>query len=101
MIGLGQWLADNQVSAAFTTQHILPMGAAIWSVPAAQMLDFPIAAFARFFYNHGLLKIRNRPKWRTVVNGSRSYVQRIIEDFAGTVRSSSKTETRHSDSQRN
>ncbi len=83
---LAEWLNQSGYSEDFAQRHILPMGAAIWSVPAAQMMDFPIVAFARFFQNHGLLKIRNRPKWRTVVNGSRNYIAKIIADFSGTVR---------------
>jgi predicted NAD/FAD-binding protein len=76
---LGAWLAEKGYSRAFIDRHIIPMGAAIWSTPADQMLDFPAAAFARFFDNHGLLKARNRPAWRTVSGGSREYVKRIIK----------------------
>ncbi|MGI9424028.1 MAG: NAD(P)/FAD-dependent oxidoreductase [Hyphomicrobiaceae bacterium] len=85
-ISLGQWLMDNNFSTDFTARHILPMGAAIWSVPAAQMAAFPAAAFARFFSNHGLLKVRDRPKWRTICDGSRRYVAQLLKDFKGTVR---------------
>ena len=83
---LADWLKKSGYSRDFAERHILPMGAAIWSVPAAQMMDFPIAAFARFFENHGLLKIRNRPKWRTVIGGSCNYVAKILADFDGTLR---------------
>lgn len=75
---LGEYLAANGYSEAFVSRHILPMAAAIWSTPSAQVLDFPLAAFARFFANHGLLQVRNRPQWRTVVGGSREYVRRIL-----------------------
>jgi len=83
---LAEWLHRSGYSEDFAKRHILPMGAAIWSVPAAQMMDFPIISFARFFQNHGLLKIRNRPKWRTVSKGSSNYVAKIMADFGGTVR---------------
>jgi len=56
------------------------MGAAIWSTPANEMLAFPAASFARFFANHGLLQVRNRPQWRTVVGGSRTYVAKVAAD---------------------
>ncbi|MEO1206242.1 MAG: FAD-dependent oxidoreductase [Pseudomonadota bacterium] len=77
---LGQWLDQNGYSSAFTKRHILPMAAAIWSAPADRMLEFPIAAFARFFGNHGLLQVADRPAWRTVRGGSREYVSRIRND---------------------
>ncbi|MGI9522504.1 MAG: NAD(P)/FAD-dependent oxidoreductase [Hyphomicrobiaceae bacterium] len=83
---LGDWLQSNRYSKEFVTRHILPMGAAIWSVPAEQMLAFPVASFARFFSNHGLLKIRNRPKWRTIPNGSRAYVRRIAKNINGVIK---------------
>jgi uncharacterized protein len=76
---LADWLSERRYSRAFVERHIRPMAAAIWSTPSREVLDFPAAAFARFFANHGLLQIRNRPQWRTVVGGSRSYVTKIVE----------------------
>ena len=82
---LGAFLTERGYSPAFTSRHILPMAAAIWSCPTATMLRFPALSFARFFANHGLLQVRNRPEWRTVVGGSRSYVSALLRDFRGTV----------------
>lgn len=84
-ISLGQWLEDRRYARAFIDEHIVPMGAAIWSTPAEDMLDFPFTAFARFFSNHGLLQAFNRPIWRTVRGGSREYIKRILADFPGKV----------------
>jgi uncharacterized protein len=74
---LGEWLKEQRYSKAFIERHIVPMGAAIWSTPAQDMLAFPAASFARFFANHGLLQVQNRPEWRTVRGGSREYVNRV------------------------
>lgn len=74
---LGLWLERRGYSRWFIERHIVPMGAAIWSTPAAQVLDFPVAAFMRFFANHGLLQMSGRPQWRTVRGGSRNYVARL------------------------
>lgn len=82
---LGDWLRQRRYSQTFIDRHILPMAAAIWSAPAGEMLRFPAAAFARFFANHGLLQIDNRPQWRTVRGGSRQYVKRILADSSATV----------------
>ncbi|HFB2047978.1 MAG: FAD-dependent oxidoreductase [Hyphomicrobiaceae bacterium] len=78
---LAQWLNKTGYSRDFMQRHILPMGAAIWSVPSAQIMDFPMTAFARFFQNHGLLRIFNRPKWRTVTNGCQNYVKKIVANL--------------------
>lgn len=77
-LSLGAWLSASGFSPDFVERHILPMGAAIWSTPSRRMLDFPALAFARFFANHGLLQVRNRPAWRTVRGGSRVYVAAAV-----------------------
>lgn len=79
-LSLGAWLKQNSYSEAFVRNHLTPMAAAIWSTPSAEVLDFPAASFMRFFANHGLLKVRNRPSWRTVAGGSRQYVQKLVAE---------------------
>ncbi|MDQ0455506.1 NAD(P)/FAD-dependent oxidoreductase [Rhizobium paknamense] len=83
---LGDYLALEQYSEAFIEDHLLPMGAAIWSTTAADMRAYPLHAFLRFFINHGLVELKNRPQWRTVSGGSREYVGRLLSAFAGEVR---------------
>ena len=61
-------------------RHLLPMAGAIWSAAPGDMRDYPAKAFLRFFDNHGLLKVKNRPAWRTVKGGSREYVARLIRN---------------------
>jgi predicted NAD/FAD-binding protein len=78
-LSLGAWLAANGHGPDVIERHILPMGAAIWSTPSRRMLEFPALAFARFFANHGLLQLRNRPAWRTVRGGSRTYVAAALK----------------------
>jgi len=77
-VTLGEYLDRNGYTEAFIEDHLLPMGAAIWSTTAKQMRDYPLIAFVRFFIHHGLLDVVGRPKWRTVTGGSISYVQRMI-----------------------
>ena len=80
---LGEWLDANRYGAPFIEDHILPMGAAIWSASVQGMRDFPVRHFARFFHNHGLLRLTDRPAWRTVEGGSRHYVARMVQDLPG------------------
>jgi len=79
-IGIGAFLKRHGYSDAFIEDHLLPISAAIWSTPARSMLDFPAKAFIAFFANHGLLRVNDRPAWRTVVGGARSYVERLVAD---------------------
>ncbi len=80
-VTLGDYLDANDYSPAFINDHLLPMGAAIWSTTARQMRAYPLVAFVRFFASHGLLDLNlvRRPKWRTVVGGSRTYVRRLAD----------------------
>jgi uncharacterized protein len=83
---LGSYLDSRGYGKRFREHYIVPMGAAIWSMPLEQMLEFPLAFFVRFFRNHGLLGIKDRPQWRVVCGGSRSYVAPLIEPFRNNIR---------------
>ena len=74
---LRDFLQAGGYSDAFADWYLLPMGAAIWSCPAGQMLDYPLASFVRFCRNHGLLQVFNRPQWRSIIGGGREYVQKL------------------------
>ncbi len=80
-VSLGTYLQDHAYSAGFIDDYILPMGAAIWSSSVAGMRAFPARSFVRFFVNHGLLKLRDRPQWHTVTGGSKTYVARVLRDL--------------------
>lgn len=83
-MSLGQYLDGLNATERFRTNYILPMGAAIWSTPEAKMLDYPARSFLNFFNNHRLLHTE-RPKWRTVRDGSISYVREIAKDLGDRV----------------
>jgi predicted NAD/FAD-binding protein len=74
---LGEWFDLHRVSHGLQRDHLLPMAAAIWSCPAGMVRDQPASAFLRFCDNHGLLRLTNRPDWRTVSGGARAYVSRL------------------------
>ena len=76
---IGDFLADQGYSDAFRDWYLLPMLGCIWSCPTDQMLRFPVATMIRFCHNHGLIRVTDRPPWRTVRGGSRHYVQRMLE----------------------
>lgn len=78
---LGDFLSEHKFSEYFTQNYILPMGAAIWSTSLIEMLEFPLHFFIRFFYNHGLLNITDRPQWYVIPKGSREYIKPLIKSF--------------------
>jgi predicted NAD/FAD-binding protein len=83
---LGNYLRTGGYSSEFRDWYLVPMGAAIWSSGTHAMDAFPVEFFIRFFRNHGLLAVTNRPQWRTLVGGSRSYLEPITRSFAGSIR---------------
>ena len=85
-ISLGDYLKRGRYGTPFRDHHILPMAAAIWSAPPAEILSYPAAAFIRFHHNHGLLRLRGRPVWRTVVGGSRNYVERLCQGLGDRIK---------------
>ncbi|MEJ2764876.1 FAD-dependent oxidoreductase [Photobacterium sp. MCCC 1A19761] len=78
---LGAFLQEHRFNAYFAENYILPMGAAIWSSTLSDMRAFPLAFFIRFFRNHGLLDVTNRPQWFVIPGGSREYVRRLVAPF--------------------
>ncbi len=84
-VTLGELLKKNGFSNTFIRDHLLPMGAAIWSTPEDMMLDYPALAYLRFCQNHGLLQISNRPRWLTVQGGSRNYVNKISSQLGDNI----------------
>lgn len=82
---LGDYLRRQRYSARFRDDYLLPMAAAIWSCPPLLMERFPVLSFLRFFANHGLLDLVDRPQWRTVCGGSRRYVERLLNTLTATV----------------
>jgi len=80
-ISIGDYLAQNNYTDSFIDDHLLPMGAAIWSTTAAEMKAYPAKAFIRFFESHGLFTLNDRPQWRTVDGGSRAYVRRLTAAY--------------------
>jgi predicted NAD/FAD-binding protein len=82
---LGEYFARRHFAPRLLRDYLAPMGAAIWSAPSDQMLDFPAENFVAFFSNHRLLQY-DRPVWRTVKGGSRSYVEKLTSAFRDRLR---------------
>ena len=82
---LGNYLEKSKLSKYFIEYHIIPMVAAIWSMPFKKAKDMPLKLFLNFFINHGLFKLKNRPQWYTVTNRSRAYVKKVLSTISGEV----------------
>ncbi|WP_166423894.1 FAD-dependent oxidoreductase [Paraglaciecola sp. 20A4] len=80
------FLTEHHFSDAFIYNYILPMCAAIWSTSVEDIKAFPFIFFLRFFNNHGLLNITDRPQWYTLIGGSREYIAPLSRGFNNKIR---------------
>ena len=86
---LGEYLKSNGYPEEFIQHFIVPIGAAIWSTVPNQMMDMPAIFFIRFFENHGMLQIVDRPNWWVITGGSKRYVEKMVDGFENKIRLSS------------
>ena len=82
---LKEYLDKNKYSDEFIHFYVIPMGAAIWSTIPSDMFKMPAKFFIKFFKNHGLLQIKNRPKWWVIKGGSKQYIKKIISGFKNSI----------------
>ncbi|POF40567.1 FAD-dependent oxidoreductase [Pseudomonas laurylsulfativorans] len=85
-ITLDQYLKAGGYGERFILHYIVPMGAAIWSMSMADMLNFPLRGFIRFFKNHGLLSVNHRPQWCVIEGGSSAYIGPLTAGFKEKIR---------------
>ena len=85
-ITLGEHAIECGFSQDFIHHYLVPMGAAIWSSSPSAILEMPAYFFIRFFKNHGMLNLNDRPQWRTITGGSCQYVNKMIASFAKNIR---------------
>ncbi|UUQ63174.1 FAD-dependent oxidoreductase [Pseudomonas fuscovaginae UPB0736] len=83
---LGAYLREGRYGERFIQHYIVPMGAAIWSMSLTDMLGFPLQFFVRFFKNHGLLSVSDRPQWRVIEGSSSRYVEPLTASFRQHIR---------------
>lgn len=85
-VRLEEYLREQAYGKEFVAHYILPMGAAIWSAGTRAILGMPARFFVRFFHNHGMLTVDDRPQWRTIRGGSARYVDKLTASFRDRIR---------------
>ncbi len=84
-MNLREYVADRGYGTDLLERYLVPMSSAVWSTPPELMLEFPATTLLRFWHNHGFLGLQTQHPWRTVVDGSRSYVHKMIAPFKGRI----------------
>ena len=90
---LGDYLCENAYSHEFVDHYLVPMAAAIWSAEPVSVLDMPVKFLVRFFANHGLLQVKDRPIWRVIKGGSREYVHKLVAGHRDRIRLNSPVQS--------
>ncbi len=78
---LEDFLRAGGYSSYFIQHFITPLVAAVWSCSPSNACRYPARYLFTFLANHGMLSITGSPKWRTIVGGSRSYVERVAKEL--------------------
>ena len=89
-LSLSEYLQKHGYRDEFRNHYLIPMGAAIWSASKSQMESMPIEFFVRFFKNHGMLSVDDRPVWRVIKGGSSSYLAPMIAPFQNNIKTSAE-----------
>jgi uncharacterized protein len=85
-MSVGEFLKERKYSRQFAENYLMPMGCAVWSCPFETFEEFPIRFICEFYHNHGFLQIRDRPMWRTIKGGSRTYIEQITKPYRDRIR---------------
>ena len=83
---VGRYLLNHGYSREFMDDYLVPMAAAIWSAEPVAIHDMPLQFLVRFFDNHGLLQLKDRPVWRVIKGGSREYVKKLVAGHRDRIR---------------
>lgn len=95
---LGEFLRQGRFTDHFAHHFVLPLVAAVWSCGFDGARGYPARYLFTFLDNHGALSVTGSPQWRTVVGGSRTYVERAAKDLTAVLTATPvRAVTRHPD----
>ncbi len=73
----GEFLSEGGWSDHFVDHFAVPLVSCVWSSGVQDALAYPARHLFAFLDHHGMLSVKGSPTWRTVVGGSRAYVERV------------------------
>ena len=95
---LGQFIDDGRYSKFFANHFLLPVVACVWSCGFDGARNYPARYLFAFLEHHGMLAVTGSPQWRTVVGGSRSYVEKAVKELSAVHTGTAvRSVTRHAD----
>jgi len=85
-LSVEQFVATHGYGTEFLERYLVPLGASLWSCDVHRFKQFPVRFVMEFLDNHHMLQVNGRPVWKTVVGGSREYVERLTAEFRDRIR---------------
>lgn len=80
-VTFGAFLLAGGHSQYFTEHFAIPLVSAVWSAGERVSLRYPAKYLFEFLSNHGMLSVGGSFRWKTVVGGSRMYVERAAKNL--------------------
>ena len=74
----GEFLEANNFNEYFKKHYAIPVVSCVWSSGDGDSLKYPARHLFEFLNHHGMLELGNSPTWKTVVGGSNTYVEAIL-----------------------
>jgi predicted NAD/FAD-binding protein len=78
---LGEFLRTGRYSSYFVQHFVVPIVSAVWSCGPHEAMLYPARYLFTFLNHHGSLTVSGSPTWRTVVGGSRRYVEAAAKNL--------------------
>lgn len=76
-LSLDEYLERAEVPAEVRAGFVIPLAAALWSLAPSRCGAFPAETYLGFLQQHGMLRVARPLAWRTIVGGSRRYVEAL------------------------
>lgn len=73
-----EFLNSNHFNDYFKKHYAIPVVSCVWSSGDGDSLKYPARHLFEFLNHHGMLELGNSPIWKTVVGGSNTYVEAIL-----------------------
>lgn len=84
-VSVHEYVQAAGMSSTFVEHYLVPLGASLWSCPAATFRQFPMRFVLDFLNNHAMLQLGGRPVWRVIEGGSRQYIEPLTRPFADNI----------------
>jgi predicted NAD/FAD-binding protein len=81
-VTLQAFIVIGGYSDYFVSHFLVPLVSSVWSCGHELSLQYPVRYLFEFLNHHGILSVSGSPQWKTVVGGSRTYVEQAVKGLS-------------------